>query len=72
MPGQNRKSKGRPGRRTYSVSARDDAQTPAAFEGPPGLATGSASQATVPNLQRFVSHQVQLGNLWHTAAGAGD
>ena len=61
MPGQNRKSKGRQGSRTYSVNARDDAPTPAASEGPPGLATGSANQAIVPNLQRSVSHQGQVG-----------
>ena len=60
MPGQNRKNKGRQGRRTYSVNTRDNVQAPSALEGPPGLATGSTSQATTPSLQRSISFQVQL------------
>lgn len=64
MPAQNRKSKGRQGRRAYSVNARDAARTPAPFEGPPGLETGFVGEAIVPNLLRSVSHyQVQFGDL---------
>lgn len=46
MTGQNRRNKGRQGRRTNSV---DSVQAPASAEGPPGFAASS--------WQRSVSHQ---------------